>query len=443
MQLLLLSLLILAVRQSLCARKAGQDLEKYVAASTEDLARLFQLEKDFWTILQKYRDNDATKKDEASLELFLARTCFDKISSEDNLQHVSNPVNAFHTLKRTTGLWEEILRKMEKQIKLKKAKQILRKFPERSDFEEGAAFGLMTIQMYYNISYHDMMSGHTQKINRYESTSTPHLPLDWRDAVMISRVANLVRRLDKQIEWLTTAIEYCHEDNGNLVRELERNVMEHDDVLLKHGLGHITDQTPDGLPEVPVFTFSKPVGPIKTSEIYEKSVTKSKMEASIIKIGQNIKPLESPTQTTFLTQTFHRMWYYGQNTTIALCQGQNLMNAEIERKLISIHLHHNNPYLALGPFKYEERSKDPHIGIFRDFYSDKECNGIIRRAKGNIKSTGYQVADKVKYYTSQRVSKRITIGEKDFRLAQKSSERISLATRWIVHQVKALHCWND
>ena len=43
--------------------------------------------------------------------------------------------------------------KMEKQSKLKKAKPILRKFPERSDFEEGAAFGLMTIQLYYDISY--------------------------------------------------------------------------------------------------------------------------------------------------------------------------------------------------------------------------------------------------------------------------------------------------
>ena len=47
----------------------------------------------------------------------------------------------------------EVIMEMEKQNKLKKAKQILRKFPERSDFEEGAAFGMMTLQLYYNISY--------------------------------------------------------------------------------------------------------------------------------------------------------------------------------------------------------------------------------------------------------------------------------------------------
>ena len=43
--------------------------------------------------------------------------------------------------------------KLSEQNKLKKAKQILRKFPETEDFEEGGAFGLLTLQHYYNISY--------------------------------------------------------------------------------------------------------------------------------------------------------------------------------------------------------------------------------------------------------------------------------------------------
>ena len=43
----------------------------------------------------------------------------------------------------------------------------------------------------------------------------------------------------------------------------------------------------------------------------------------------------------------------------------------------------------------------------------------------------------MKFYTTQRVSKRLTITEEDFHLAQKSSERITLATRWVVHQVRS------
>jgi hypothetical protein len=69
-------------------------------------------------------------------------------------------------------------------------------------------------------------------------------------------VARHVGRLDKQIKWLRTALEYCDENDAPIVRELERAVMEHDEVLLEHGLSHITDKTPDGLHEVPVFTFS-------------------------------------------------------------------------------------------------------------------------------------------------------------------------------------------
>ena len=212
--------------------------------------------------------------------------------------------------------------------------------------------------------------------------------LDWSDAVTISRVARYVGRLDKQIEWLETAVAYCHENCHSAVRELEKAVMEHDDVLLKHGLGYITDQTPDGLPEVPVFTFSHPLGEVKTSEVFEKSVTRFKKESKIVKMNGNIKELEIPTETKYLTKTFHRMWYYGQNTTIALCQGDHRVGG---RETCS-YLHYHNPYLALGPFKYEVLSRDPHVGIFRDFYSGQEVESILNRARGNIKSTGYQVS---------------------------------------------------
>ena len=44
--------------------------------------------------------------------------------------------------------------------------------------------------------------------------------------------------------------------------------------------------------------------------------------------------------------------------------------------------------------------------------------------------------DRLKFYTTQRVSKRLTITEDNFHLAKKSSERISLASRWVVHQVR-------
>ena len=69
-----------------------------------------------------------------------------------------------------------------------------------------------------------------------------------------------------------------------------------------------------------------------------------------------------------------------------------MMNPDVEKKLKCHNLHYHNPYLSLGPFKYEVLSKDPHVGIFRDFYSMRETDGFLSRARGDIRSTGYQVS---------------------------------------------------
>ena len=162
-------LALLLTRQGSCKRSAQQDLEKYVAASTEDIARVFQLEKDLWSHLKEYQEGSASNKDVDVINKFLTDTKFTDIVEDDSLEHVSNPFHAYHCLKRTTRLWEKMVLKLSKQNKLKKVKQLLRRFPEEEDFQEGAAFGLLTIQLYYNISFtvicYKMIIKHTQLTN--------------------------------------------------------------------------------------------------------------------------------------------------------------------------------------------------------------------------------------------------------------------------------------
>ena len=98
-------------------------------------------------------------------------------------------------------------------------------------------------------------------------------------------------------------------------------------------------------------------------------------------------------------------------------------------------LHYQNNYLRLGPFKYELLSSEPHVGMFRDFYSPEECQTVRKRAEGNIKSTPFTAEGRTKYFTTQRVSKRLHITEDQLGVAAQSSRRISLATNWIVDQV--------
>ena len=213
--------------------------------------------------------------------------------------------------------------------------------------------------------------------------------------------------------------------------ELERAEDHHDQVLVSRGLASVTGDTPDGLPEVPVFTFLRPLDQRRTSEVYQRSVRRYEKERRLVETGMNIKPLEMPTEMKFLSKTFHRMWYYGHDATKDLCSATESRG---EKRHHCNHLHYHQPYLRLGPFKYELLSSDPHVGMFRDFYSNRECEAVRRRAAGNIKSSPFSAGGRTKYFTTQRVSKRLHLSEDQSSLASQSSKRISLATNWIVDQ---------
>ena len=90
-----------------------------------------------------------------------------------------------------------------------------------------------------------------------------------------------------------------------------------------------------------------------------------------------------------MSQSFLRAWFYGQNKTIELC------NEMSDTRSSSFHtstlLHHGDPYLKMGPFKYELLSNDPHVAIFRDIFSSSECDNFIERARHDLHSTPYQV----------------------------------------------------
>ena len=183
--------------------------------------------------------------------------------------------------------------------------------------------------------------------------------------------------------------------------------MEHDRILLDGGLGQTTEDAPDGLPEVPVFTRYNLLNTIfclhliglvrqapilgGTSEAYEESLLRQKTEVSLLKRGGDLRSKEKDevTQDRFLSKSFKRAWFFGQNKTIALC------NENADTSSVSLHtstqLHYGNPYLRMGPFKYELLSSDPHIAIFRDFFSTTECDSFIQRARNNLHSTPYQV----------------------------------------------------
>ena len=119
------------------------------------------------------------------------------------------------------------------------------------------------------------------------------------------------------------AVEHCQERCERLREELRRAESHHDTELMRKGLGHTTLNTPDGLPEVPVFTRYQPLDGSLTSEVYQRSLLRYEKERRLVMSGGDIKPRERPTELKFLSKTFQRMWYYGHNTTRELCAGQS------------------------------------------------------------------------------------------------------------------------
>ena len=96
--------------------------------------------------------------------------------------------------------------------------------------------------------------------------------IGWEGGLLVAKAARTIQRRDKQanttfpdifpnllnliqVDWLEAALATApEEEHGRIRRLLEKAVMEHDQILLAGGLGQVSQDAPDGLPEVPVFT---------------------------------------------------------------------------------------------------------------------------------------------------------------------------------------------
>ena len=81
------------------------------------------------------------------------------------------------------------------------------------------------------------------------------------------------------MEWLRVAASHCRDTCEAVTRELAQAAAHHDHVLATRGLGATaaSPHTPDGLPEVPVFTFLQPTQETEGShsKVYLNSVRKA------------------------------------------------------------------------------------------------------------------------------------------------------------------------
>lgn len=117
-----------------------------------------------------------------------------------------------------------------------------------------------------------------------------------------------------------------------------------------------------------------------------------------------------------------------------LCQG--IQTIKTRSVLNCEYLHYFNPYMKLGPFKYEVVNWEPFIGVLRDMHTKEEVRDIKEGAKGRMKATPLTVGNdkekKVLAYTRRRSSKVVYQSESLRPVLEKTSQRINLATKFVL-----------
>ena len=97
--------------------------------------------------------------------------------------------------------------------------------------------------------------------------------------------------------------------------------------------------------------------------------------------------------------------------------------------LSCIFLHHENPFLKIGPFKYEFLNKGPSIGFVHDMISNRYVTKLKQDSRSTLKSTPYNSGEGYSTYSRWRTSKVTYINEKLNWNANKISQNIKLVTK--------------
>ena len=101
----------------------------------------------------------------------------------------------------------------------------------------------------------------------------------------------------------------------------------------------------------------------------------------------------------------------------------------LQKDLHCLHVNHNDPYLKLGPFKFELKHLDPEIAIIHDFSSPEEIEKVKNHARGKMQSTPYQFGRQTTQgFSYLRNSKVMYQNDKIVNHSKAISQRIEWAT---------------
>ena len=108
------------------------------------------------------------------------------------------------------------------------------------------------------------------------------------------------------------------------------------------------------------------------------------------KVDKHLRPIKNQNVTMDGHELFSKMpdtsksveWVF-----FKVCKDGKFIGRYLRVLHFSRFLHHDNPYLKLGPFKEEQYSAMPYSVIFHDILSDTEINFLIEESRKNLTRT--------------------------------------------------------
>ena len=273
-------------------------------------------------------------------------------------------------------------------------------FPANMDQMDGVLSGLFLLQDSFNLNITEFAGGSVTIEKLSPDSFSSHAHLQYEDIDYLAKTAYNKDYYHRAVEWFKEAVKSAINTKSDKVVSTAKNLLQttisvHDKILDKKGHEGSINGKPWKTNMVP---FDEK---LKKKKKYKKSLKEHQQREENYKI-QYVRNFHNPV----LNDQFSR-----------LCRGEQLLDANVTKDVFCSFLHHQDPYLRLGPFKIDDQSMSPYITVFRDFFSETEMNHYKDYARNKLERSGYGNSNHISTDASttglKRTSKQTWLSEVD------------------------------
>ncbi|XP_016955094.1 prolyl 4-hydroxylase subunit alpha-1 [Drosophila biarmipes] len=323
--------------------------ERY-SSSTVGLLKLLKVEQQFADILIKYAGQLGEKSQ--LLLLFFSEVGFHlKRSSKEKEEYVSNPLNAFSLLRRTSEdlpKWYAYFEDVIKKDDLSVLDDLVKKVPNKVDLDS-AIQGIQRIERIYDLQIDDMAEGllHDKQYNAR---------LSYRDLIAMGNMMYHQREYQTAAKWYRIACQRELEDLDRSLNEVLGNPSEY---LHRQHIKAL------------FISASTRLDPSKPAEEAFTTAEKAVAETSKEDVDNFMFNLNDPENDLIIKKQLYQTKRSPSNFEIG-CRGLYRR----KRNLVCRYNFTTTPFLRLAPLKFEEINLDPYIGMYHEVLYDSEIEEL-------------------------------------------------------------------